>query len=89
LAGGGIVFGWSRVWVVPCLAATDVFLRGLIGLGSRVDRRQQMLWRAVVSCSAAAVMIAFASWAAAWFLDVADTTTMHFFAWVGRIGILC
>ena len=45
-----------------------------------------MFWWAVVSCLA--VTIAFASWAAASFLDVADATMMHvFFACVGLGGL--
>jgi hypothetical protein len=42
-----------------------------------------MRWRAMVSCLAVAVRIAFALQATASFLDVADATTMNFFfAWV-------
>jgi hypothetical protein len=62
------------------------FLRGLIGLGSCVDRQQQMFWRVVVSCLAAVVRIAFASQAAVSFLDMADATAMHVFL-RGLIGL--
>ena len=56
------------------------------GVVNCFNRRRRMFWWAVVSCSA--VTIAFALWAAASFLDVADATMMHvFFACVGLGGL--